>query len=1532
MRLFLTVVDPINGQQADTVLEADDEAPVGAVAGELSRIVGGTQPQQAGPYGHVAPQIFVDGQLVDPAMSLAASPLREGVVVSLHHPGGCPPGEPHGIVEVRVVGGPAAGAVHRLGIGRIDIGKGPGVPIQVEDSAVPDRAFTLRVANDGACTVQTHVSGTVSIDGKNCPEGERVSWPLGRQLIVGDSLLELTPYFAPDAALRVSEDGAGFDYNRPPRLIPPERPTNFRLPKKPAERQGRAIPWLMAILPVVGAVMMAWLFGRWTFLAMAALTPIMVFGNYFMNKKQGKKTHAERVAEYRETMARVTKDAEDALLAESYARRHAAPDPATILSSATGPRTRLWERRRTDDDHLLLRVGTHEMESEVVLHDPDQDDHKREVIWKIPDAPVTVPLRTHGVVGFAGTGDSARAAGRWAVAQTVVLHSPIDVSLYVLTDATGRDSWEWLRWLPHARPTVGQDATATLGCDAETVAARIAELVAILDARKEAAKKSYAKTSSFEDPDIVIVFDGSRRLRSLPGVIKLLREGPQVAMYSICLDEEERFLPGECQAVVVAESTAGDTSGSSWLLQQALPQGFPGSPLPGFGAAMPGAPGAHPAHPGAMGGAAHPGIEQPAAGRPDRLRVQQAGSDRLRDVRPEWVSPAWCELVARSLAPLRDISGESEDAALPAASRLLDVLELEPPTSSAIAMRWRLRDESTMAVIGESYDGPFGIDLRRDGPHGLIAGTTGSGKSELLQTIVASLAVANTPENMTFVLVDYKGGSAFKDCVQLPHTVGMVTDLDNHLVERALRSLGAELTRREHILAGVGAKDIEDYQDLRRREPGRHSAMPRLLIVIDEFASMVRELPDFVKGLVNIAQRGRSLGIHLLLATQRPTGVVSPEIRANTNLRIALRVTDNVESNDVLNAPDASSISKSTPGRAYVRLGAASLVPFQSGRVGGRRPGAKDPAASRPWVERLDWFNLGRPQPRPPKNEARQDEEITDLKVLVSAVVEANRGLGIPAQHSPWLPPLGERILLDELPPARTTDALPAIPYGVEDLPDRQDRQAMAIDFRTFGHLLVGGAPRTGRSQLLRTIAGSIARHVSSQDVHLYGIDCGNGALNVLTRLPHCGAVVGRNQVERVKRLIKRLNAEIGRRQEILAADALADISEQRAAAAPDKRLPHIVVLLDRWEGWLSSLGEVDTGALTDDLYLILREGASVGVHLVIVGDRTVLTGRISSLSEEKFTFRLSDRVDYSAVGLNGRKMPEDIPAGRIFRGVAGTEIQVAALSDDLSGQGQAAALTAIGEAAARRDADVPRARRPFRVDVLPSRLTFADAWEMRDPETSEGRLWALVGVGGDELTGFGPDLGTGTPAFVVAGPPKSGRSSVLLNLAESFLAKGVRLVVCTPRMSPLSALVGRDGVVGHLSGGKLTDDQVNEAMAGASRQEPVVLLMDDGEDLRKCDAADALKTLITRGAERGTGIVLGGDADEVCSGYIGWQPEVKKARRGVLLSPRNQRQGDLIGTRLPRSVVVDQVQPGHGILHLGDGAPVSVRIPLPRG
>lgn len=1549
MRLTLTVVDPLGGATADVVLDADPESSVGDIAKELAEHVGYGGGAQIIPLGHHqgaagggAPVAYVDGYPVDPGATIGTSPLREGAVVSLHDPAGCLPGEPTGLVELRVAGGPAAGAVHRLGIGRYDIGSGPASSIRIDDPELASRALTLSVATDGTCRLDVH--GETAGAGERAGAGEKPSaggaaegadrkdgvrldgelfasldddtWPLGAQVAVGNTLLQLDRYAPPNAALKWSEDGTGLDYNRPPRLHPPERETKFRLPSPVRDYEARPLPWLMALTPLVSAVVMVMVFGRWYYMIMALLSPLIMLGNYFMDKKQGRKSHAKQVKEYKEHKERIENDAQEALVAERLDRRQAIPDPATVLSLGTGPRTRLWERRRTDADHLLLRVGTGRMPSEVVLDDPERDEHKRQVTWTIEDAPVSLPLAERGVVGIAGPGDSAQALGRWAVAQAAVLHSPLDVQFYVLTENSGRDSWDWVRWLPHSRPAGAQDANVLIGTDAETVGARIGELTQLLDARQKAARANGNK-ASFSDPDIVVVWDGSRRLRSMPGVVRLLREGPAMSMYALCLDAEERFLPGECQAIVIAEPKPEEHASARQ----------PARTAPTAPAAPGGFPSFHAWH------AAEPDDSAAGAGEPLelRLRVQQTGIARVKDVRPDFVSPAWCGRLARALSPLRDISGETEDSALPGASRLLDVLQLEPPTSDAITARWRMGGQSTMAVIGESYDGPFGIDMRRDGPHGLIAGTTGSGKSELLQTIVASLAVANTPENMTFVLVDYKGGSAFKDCVKLPHTVGMVTDLDAHLVERALESLGAELKRREHILAAADAKDIEDYQDLVRRDPS-HASVPRLLIVIDEFASMVRDLPDFVTGLVNIAQRGRSLGIHLLLATQRPSGVVSPEIRANTNLRIALRVTDGGESSDVIDSPEAGHISKSTPGRAYVRLGHASLVPFQSGRVGGRRPGAADPAALAPWAGPLDWADLGRAALVKPKAERREEEEITDLKVLVDAVRDANRVLGIPQQHSPWLPALSETLLLDEVPVpafAGGPGKLAPAAYGVEDLPADQARRPVVVDFASFGHLLIGGAPRSGRSQILRTIAGSLARTHSAADVHLYGIDCGNGALNALTRLPHCGAVVGRNQTERVVRLIARLKGELTRRQDLLADAGFADIGEQRAAVPEGERLPHIVVLLDRWEGWLPTLGEYDHGDLTDQLTAMMREGASVGLHMVMTGDRQILSTRIGSLTEDKYGLRLADRSDFSLIGINARKIPEEIPPGRGYRNEHGTETQFALLTEDATGQGQAAALSAIGEAAAARDAELPRDRRPFRVDVLPTRITFADAWEMRDPDASRSRLWGLVGIGGDDIMGFGPDLSQGVPTFVIAGPAKSGRSTTLMNLARSYLAQGVRLVVAAPRPSPLRELDGEDGVLKVFDEDDIEGDDLREAIDSASREEPIVVLVDDGEVLEDCDAETVFKRIVQRGAERGLGLVIAGDEEDVCSGFSGWQVEMKKGRRGILLSPQDSSAGELIGIRTNRSMVGGPVAPGKGLLHLGDGEPLTVTTPM---
>lgn len=618
-----------------------------------------------------------------------------------------------------------------------------------------------------------------------------------------------------------------------------------------------------------------------------------------------------------------------------------------------------------------------------------------------------------------------------------------------------------------------------------------------------------------------------------------------------------------------------------------------------------------------------------------------------------------------------------DDAALPLMCRLIDLLGPDVLDPAGLAQRWIASAHSTVAEIGLSSDGPVAVDLQRDGPHGLVAGTTGSGKSDLLKTIIASLAIANRPDHLNFVLVDYKSGAAFAECVDLPHTVGLFTDLDSYLTERALASLSAELQRRQRQLSVADAAHFDEYVK-RAATDTWLTPMPLLVIVIDEYASLAHELPEFVSGVIGIARLGRSLGVHLLLGTQRPAGVVSPEIRANTNLRICLRVDDAAESMDLIDVPDAALIDRRLPGRAFVRLAAGMLVPFQTAWSGRQGEEAGDTDGSGGSTD-------------------------TDLSTLVESIRRATAILGVPPQRPPWLPALPSLVELSRLsvqigPDSLETDEL-AIPFGLLDLPLEQRQAPLTFDLAGDGHLLVAGAPQSGRSQLLRTLAIAAAAQYGAGDLHLYGLDFGNGALLALADLPHTGAVVARTQTTRATRLIDWLSAECSRRLRQLAALGLTDVGEQRRAEH-DRPLPRLLVLIDRWETFIATTGEFDGGRLTDAVLSLLRQGANVGIHLVVTGDRSVAAVPISSLSENKLALRLTNRFDYGLLGLHPRTLPDLIPSGRAFVARTGAAAQIAIIGADPSVRGQDAAITRTGAAMWRRDRDVRQERRATRFDT----------------------------------------------------------------------------------------------------------------------------------------------------------------------------------------------------------------------------------------
>ena len=363
--------------------------------------------------------------------------------------------------------------------------------------------------------------------------------------------------------------------------------------------------------------------------------------------------------------------------------------------------------------------------------------------------------------------------------------------------------------------------------------------------------------------------------------------------------------------------------------------------------------------------------------------------------------------------------------------------------------------------------------------------------------------------------------------------------------------------------------------------------------------------------------------------------------------------------------------------------------------------------------------------------------------------------------------------------------------------------------------------------------------------MHLYGIDCGNGALLPLAELPHCGAVVSRAQTERATRLLRRLAAELSRRQELLAAAGFGDIREQRAAAVEAERLPHIFVLLDRWEGFTATLGELEAGGLTEILTRLLTEGASVGLHLVMTGDRSLLLGRISSLCEEKLIFKLAEKDDYRLAGLNPRDLPDDVPPGRAFRAGSGTELQVALLAPGRirSRPGRGAAghrgpLPPPGRGGAGGTAAVPGGRAAVAPVIRRARGSCG-----RSPP---GRCGAWSGWAATRWQRSGPISPPGCPASSWPVRPSRGGPPSCCRWRRSFLAAGTPVVLAAPRPSPLRALAGVPGVLGVFDQPELGEAELAGALA--SFVGPGVVLIDDAELLRDCGAAGELSRLIALG------------------------------------------------------------------------------------
>ena len=674
---------------------------------------------------------------------------------------------------------------------------------------------------------------------------------------------------------------------------------------------------------------------------------------------------------------------------------------------------------------------------------------------------------------------------------------------------------------------------------------------------------------------------------------------------------------------------------------------------------------------------------------------------------------------ARRLARLDDPELPIVGAGIPSTAPLLALLGVSGDDTREIEARWTATDgTAALSVpIGADGDGPVLLDFVADGPHLLVGGTTGSGKSELLRSIVAGIAATADADHVAMVLIDYKGGAAFDCCADLPHVAGLVTDLDADLASRALRCLEAELRYRELRLREVGADNMETFREIAasgaRVGLDESDPLPRLVVVVDEFASMAADLPDFLDALVGIAQRGRSLGVHMVLATQRPAGVITDDIRANTACRIALRVTDRNDSVDVIDAPDAAAIPRHRPGRAVARFGPGELAPFQAAFVTGHSTAGRGVSIR---------------GSRESDAAERSTEGPSDLRRLVSTIAAAHESRGGESPRSPWPPALSLDETRRDHAAARDGD------WFVVDDPDGQ-RQRLEGWSLGDGHLVVIGAPGAGATTTLTHAALAVTRGTGAATPHLHAIDLDAGGLARLAGLRCAGTFVAPSDGVRRGRLLRWLDDEVARRR----------LDQGRSD-------PPILLLLDDLGGLARAHDPIREPAIHDRFVRVWADGPAVGVVVAASLRRAAdLPPALTATVGTVLLHRSADQSDGLRFG--SKTSTEGYPPGRAVRAGDGAVLQV------MRGTGSV-------ESEVRARATEPASLvGPHEVGELRAEIPWSESEPSIDVSTAGCEI--RIAIRDRDLALAVLRLHPGEHAIVL-GPPRSGRTSALVALARA--------------------------------------------------------------------------------------------------------------------------------------------------------------------
>jgi S-DNA-T family DNA segregation ATPase FtsK/SpoIIIE len=973
--------------------------------------------------------------------------------------------------------------------------------------------------------------------------------------------------------------------HRPARTVLPPAPSRARTIEAPPNLpEGKSGNMAMSLLPVAGvmsSVVMMTVIRNSQFAALGAIILLVtVIGSLVLVFSQRGKAQRTRRTQ-REAYLAYLEDLRDELSAEERERRERAgvlnPPPEALYDMVRDP-ARLWERRRLDADFLRVRVGTGEMpvrdlqvaqQASSVLTPPDrfmlnEASALMDRFRTGTGLPLTVPLDRAGNVSVVGKRADCLRVARALLVQAAVTHAPDDVAMALAVPGERIAEWEWAKWMPHL-----------------------------------------LETGQFDGPV------AARRIAPSPPQLAGLI-GPELRRRASYAAEVRRGLSGKdalamtSRLIVVSDGHGADAAD--------LPRPDDAVGLREMGVTVLHLLAERVQEPGTVS------VRITVDG--DRVVIED-----LRGKEPlsahgtvDDVGASCAEGLARMLAPMR-LSAESlVDAPLSGPVEFAGLLGMDDVAKIDLDRLWAPRGERAFlrVPIGVSDSRqPVLLDLKESselgmGPHGLCVGATGSGKSELLRTLVLALAATHPPEDLALVLVDYKGGATFAPFAGLPHVAGVITNLENQagLVERVHASLAGEVKRRQQVLKDAGnVADIGDYAALRAGQRPELEPLPHLFVVIDEFGELITAKPDFIDLFLSVGRIGRSIGVHLLLSSQRIEGGKLKGLDTYLSYRLGLRTFSADESRTVLDTTDAFHLPP-LPGFGYLKVDTSHYERFKASYVSGayhgpvRQAGDEDTG---PLALEYGAFNtLAAPDDsgEPEQQARRRETGPTELGVVVSQLEKAAG----PVRRI-WLPPLPRAVSLDKA--AGRVEAgtrgmqlakrhgLLRVPLGLLDDPARQWQGQWVLDLTLAGgHAAVIGGPQTGKTTLLRTFALSLALTHTPQEAGIYGLDLVGGGLQALAGLPHVGGVAGRADRERVERTVEEVRTMLATREEVFREHAIDSVEQLRtlhaAGSLPELASAEIVLLIDGFGALRDDFEDLDD-AVAD----ILKRGSGYGIHVV---------------------------------------------------------------------------------------------------------------------------------------------------------------------------------------------------------------------------------------------------------------------------------------------------------------------------------------------